>query len=395
MSNVNLDFYDWDKTLSEEDIDLVNRIRSFVQEDVLPIINESWEKADFPYDELIPGFQKLGIMGTSVKGYGSAGLTRLQTGLVARELARGDGSVNTANAVLSGLVVGTLDLLGSETQKEKWIPSITSLEKLGAFALTEPDHGSDSVALETQAELDGDFYVLNGSKRWIGLGHVADIVIVWARDTADNKVKAFIVEKDADGNYPAGYEASAIPGKIAKRAIQQADIRINNVRIPKENLLYKSRGFRDVNAVLNKTRSTVAWEALGHAEACFEIAVEYVSNRKQFGEPLAHRQLVQNALANMYADLTAMQSLLFRSAELQDANDFSNEQASVAKMFCCDKGREICRKARDLMGGNGLLLENHVARHLTDMEVLHTYEGTDFIQSLLIGREITSISAFA
>jgi glutaryl-CoA dehydrogenase len=291
--------------------------------------------------------------------------------------------------------MGSIDMLGDEAQKQRWLPDLAALRKLGAFALTEPDHGSDSVRLETVAERDGDFYRLNGAKRWIGLGHVADIVIVWARDADDGKVKAFVVERQADGEYPAGYSAAAITGKIAKRAIQQADIVLEDVRVPASNRLARSTSFRDVSAVLNTTRSTVAWEALGHAVAAYEIAARYAQERIQFGRPIASYQLVQYKLANMLAELTAMQLICFRTAALQDEGRLSNEQASLAKLFTSQKSRAICREARDMLGGNGLLLENHVGRHLTDMEVVHTYEGTDSIQSLILGRQITGIPAFS
>jgi glutaryl-CoA dehydrogenase len=391
---VNSDFFLVADYLDDADREIVARVRSFVDDEVTPIINDAWEAADFPY-ELLPKMAELGIIGTAIQGYGCPGMTRLQAGLVAMELSRGDGSVNTLNAVQSGLVMGTISLLGDEEQKQRWLPPLAKLEKLGAFALTEPEHGSDSVALETTARLDGDEYVIDGAKKWIGLGHVADVVIIWARDTSDGKVKAFAMEKDQDGHYPAGYDAHAINGKIGKRAIQQAHIEMTGVRIPAGNKLASSTSFRDVSAVLNKTRTTVAWEALGHALASYEIAARYVQERIQFGKPIASFQLVQNRLANMLADLTAVQLMCFRTAVLQDCGQLSNEQASLAKMFAGSKSLAICRDARELLGGNGLLLENHIARHLTDMEVVHTYEGTDFIQSLIVGREITGISAFA
>jgi glutaryl-CoA dehydrogenase len=391
---VNTDYYGVDDYLNDDDRELVARIRAFVATDVLPIINDYWERGETPL-ELFPKLASLGIVGTAVHGHGAAGLTRLQAGLVAMELARGDGSVNTMSAVHSGLAMGTIDLLGSDDQKKLWLPAMSEARLLGAFALTEARHGSDSVALETTATLDGDSYVLDGEKRWIGLGHLADLVIVWARDVADGKVKAFVVEKDETGAYPPGYDARSITGKIAKRAVEQAAIHLDGVRVPARNLLAKSTSFRDVGVVLNRTRSTVAWEALGHAIAAYEIAVEFASTRIQFGRPIAAMQLVQYKLAKMLADLTAIQLLCFRSAALQDQGRLSNEQASLAKMFACEKSRALCRESRDMLGGNGLLLENHVARHLTDMEVLHTYEGTDSMQALIIGRDITGISAFA
>jgi glutaryl-CoA dehydrogenase len=391
---IDTDFYLMNDELSDDDRALVARVRGFVEGEVLPAINDAWEMADFPY-QILPALGRLGIVGTAIQGYGCPGLSRLQTGLVAMELSRGDGSVNTVNAVQSGLVMGTISLLGDDDQKQRWLPSLARLDLLGAFALTEPEHGSDSVALETRAHRVGDHYVIDGHKRWIGLGHVADVVVIWARDTSDGKVKAFVLEKDGEGRYPDGYDATAITGKIGKRAIQQADIVLAGVRVPAQNKLANSTSFRDVSAVLNRTRITVAWEALGHAVAAYELAVAYTQERVQFGRPIASYQLVQNRLANMLADLTAMQLMCFRSGALQDRGLLTNEQASLAKMFTGQKARALCRDARDLLGGNGLLLENHIARHLTDMEVVHTYEGTDSIQSLIVGRGITGIAAFA
>ncbi|MHA2790142.1 acyl-CoA dehydrogenase family protein [Corynebacterium sp. S7] len=388
------DFLDTESMLSDDDHALVTRVRNFVDTEVTPIINEYWEKADFPY-QLIPKFRELGIVGTTIQGYGAPGLTPLQAGLVARELSRGDGSINTFNAVHSGLAMGSIYLHGSEEQKQRWLPAMANLDKLGAFALTEPDHGSDTVLLETTARLDGDHYVLNGHKRWIGLGHVADLVIVWARDEANGRIAAFVVEKDAEGHYPDGYEAEAITGKIAKRAIQQADFTMTNVRVPKDNKLEGAIGFGAVSKVLLRTRSLVAWEALGHAWAAFDYAAEYTANRKQFDKPINNFQLVQNKLATMLADLAAMQLMCIRCGVLQNAGELSAERSSIQKMFVSEKSRNLCRDARDLMGGNGLLLENHVARHLTDMEVVHTYEGTHFIQSLIVGRSITGVNAIS
>ena len=208
---VDTDFYQIGDLLGDDDRNLITRVRGFVDSEVLPVINEHWELADFPY-QILPALGELGIVGTAIQGYGCPGLTRLQTGLVAMELSRGDGSVNTLNAVHSGLAMGIIALLGDDEQKQRWLPEMAALRKLGAFALTEPYHGSDSVALETTARRDGNAYVIDGAKRWIGLGHVADLVIIWARDTADAKVKAFVLEKGADGQYPEGYSAEAITG---------------------------------------------------------------------------------------------------------------------------------------------------------------------------------------
>jgi glutaryl-CoA dehydrogenase len=236
--------------------------------------------------------------------------------------------------------------------------------------------------------------VINGHKRWIGNGHVADVIVLFARNTEDGNVNAFVVEKDDDGRYPAGYSPTVITGKVGKRAILQADIVIEEMCLPAANRLEGCHSFRDVSRVLQATRGGAAWEAVGHAMAVFEIAAEYAQTRHQFGKPIASYQLVQSRLANMLSELTTMQLLCTRMAELADRGQLTNAQASMVKMATAQKGKWICNEARDLLGGNGLLLENHVIRHMTDMEVVSTYEGTDSMQALIVGRDITGISAF-
>ncbi|MFI7483382.1 acyl-CoA dehydrogenase family protein [Kocuria sp. M1R5S2] len=387
------DYFRLDDDLGPEEIAVRDRVRAFAEQRVLPIINEYWEKAEFPW-ELLPGLAELGIIGTTIQGYGCPGMSRLAAGMVAREMARADGSINTFLGVHANLCMGALNMLGSPEQKDRWLPAMARLEKTGAFALTEPEHGSDSVALETSARRDGDTWVLDGHKRWIGNGHAADVVVVFARNVEDGKVNAFVVEKDADGDHPAGYDPTVITGKVGKRAIQQADILIEDLRVPAENRLVGCRSFADVSRVLQATRGGASWEAVGHAMAAFEIAADYAGQRVQFGSPIAGYQLVQARLANMLSELTTMQLLCHRMAELADRGELTNAQASMVKMSTSQKGKWICNEARELLAGNGLLLENHVARHLTDMEVVSTYEGTDSIQALLVGRDITGISAF-
>jgi glutaryl-CoA dehydrogenase len=386
------DFYDISSMLTDEERRVQERVRGFVDREVVPIINAHWEAATMP-TSLFEGLRDLGIVGTTVSGYGCPGMSRTAAGIVAQELSRGDGSVNTINAVQSGLVMGAIDRFGSEEQKERWLPRLARLEALGAFALTEPDHGSDSVALETTARRDGDEWVLNGHKRWIGLGSVADIVVIWARDVEDDRVKGFVMERTGP-DYPAGYRPTVIEGKIAKRAVWQADIVVEDLRVREADRLPGARSFRDVSALLSTTRTTVAWEAVGHAIASYELARDYALERHQFGRPIAGFQLVQNKLANMLADLTSLRLLVLRASRLQDEDRLTNAQASLAKLSAGQRARAICTEARDMLGGNGLLLERHVARHLLDMEVVHTYEGTDSIQSLIVGREITGIAAF-
>jgi glutaryl-CoA dehydrogenase len=387
------DFYDIASMLTDDERAIQKRVRDFADSAVIPIINEHWEAATMP-TSLYDGLRDLGIVGGTIQGYGCPGMSRTAAGIVAQELSRGDGSVNTINAVQTGLVMGSIDRFGSSEQKERWLPRLARMDALGAFALTEPDHGSDSVGLETSARRDGDEWIIDGHKRWIGLGSVADIVIIWARDVADGKVKGFVMER-IDGAYPEGYRPTVIEGKMAKRAVWQADIVIEGLRLREADRLPGAGSFRDVSALLSSTRTTVAWEAVGHAIAAFEIARDYARDRRQFGKPIGSYQLVQNKLANMLADLTSLRLLVLRASRLQDEGRLSNEQASLAKLTAGQRAREICREARDMLGGNGLLLENHVARHLLDMEVVHTYEGTDSIQSLIVGRAITGIAAFA
>lgn len=388
------DYFLLDDELSAEERGLRDRVRAFVEADILPVINDHWERAEFP-SGLIPGLAGLGIIGSTIRGYGCPGLSRRAAGIVAREIARGDGSINTFVGVHSSLAMGSINMLGSEEQRRRWLPAMAAMEKIGAFALTEPLHGSDSVALETSARRDGDSYILNGHKRWIGNGHMADVVVIFARDDEDGRVKAFVLERDDDGNHPDGYQPTVITGKIGKRAIQQADIVIDNLRIPAGNRLENCNSFKDVTTVLSATRGGAAWEAMGHGMAAYEIAARYALDREQFGRPIGSFQLVQNKLANMLSELTAMQLMCHRMAELAESGRLTGPMASMVKMATAQKAKWICAEARDMLAGNGILLERHVARHMTDMDVVSTYEGTDSIQSLLVGRDITGISAFS
>jgi len=387
------DYFRLDDDLTPEEIGIRDKVRAFAEQRVLPVINEYWEKAEFP-TELLPPLAELGIIGTIIQGYGCPGMSRKAAGMVAREMARADGSLNTFLGIHSNLCMGALNILGSDEQKERWLPALARIEKTGAFALTEPDHGSDSVALETSARRDGDQWVLSGHKRWIGNGHIADVIVLFARNTEDGNVNAFVVEKGDDGRYPAGYSPTVITGKVGKRAILQADIVIEEMRLSAANRLEGCDSFRDVSRVLQATRGGAAWEAVGHAMAAFEIASDYAQTRIQFGKPIASYQLVQSRLANMLSELTTMQLLCNRMAELADRSQLTVAQASMVKMATAQKGKWICNEARELLGGNGLLLENHVIRHMTDMEVVSTYEGTDSMQALIVGRDITGISAF-
>jgi glutaryl-CoA dehydrogenase len=264
------------------------------------------------------------------------------------------------------------------------------MEKIGAFALTEPEHGSDSVILETSARRDGSEWVINGRKRWPGNAVWCDIIVVFARDTEDGQVKAFVVEKDNPG-----YAASKIEGKVSLRMTQNADITLTDCRVSEDARLQNCHSFADVAKVLKGTRNTVAWASAGHAVAAYDIALTYAQRRTQFGRPIAKTQLIQSMLVEMLADVTAMQLYCIRLGRLLDDGKMSDTRASLAKYFCSVKARHVCRLARDILGGNGILLEFHVMRHLCDMEALITYEGTAEIQTLIVGRDITGQSAFA
>jgi len=386
------ELYQLDDLLGDEEREVRDRVRAFCREEVLPIVNEHWERAEFP-GKLMPKFADLGIVGGGTEGYGCPGLSALSNGMVSLELARADGSVCTAFGVHSGLAMGVISMLGSHEQKQRWLPAMARMERLGAFALTEPEHGSDVVGLETRAHRDGDEWVLDGRKRWIGLGTAADIVVVWARDD-DGNVGAFVVEHP-EGRKVAGFTASIITGKTGNRAVWQADIRLDNVRIPADHRLVHAQSFKDTSLFLAHSRQGVAWEALGHAEAAYVYALEYALERKQFGRPIAGFQLIQDKLARMLAEITSMRLLCTRLAELNEAGQASLAASSLAKLHTASAARRVCADARDLMGGNGLLLEHHVARHLADIEATYTYEGTDTVQALIVGREITGMQAFA
>ena len=316
----------------------------------------------------------------TIRGYGCPGLTSVAAGLVAQEWARSDGSVGTFFGVHSFLAMQTIGMLGSGEQKQRWLPAMARLEKIGAFGLTEPDHGSDSVALETCVRRDGDVYVLDGRKRWIGNASFADLVIVWARGE-DGDVGGYVVEKGAPG-----FDTRVITGKTALRASWQAEIELDDVRVPGENRLAGCHSFKDLGSVLTSTRYTVAWRALGLAMAAYEPARDYALEREQFGRPIAGFQLVQDKLSRMLAEVTTMQLLCWRASLLARDDRLTDGMASLAKLNNAAKARPVVADARDIMGGNGILLDHHVARHYADMEAVFTFEGTDSIQSLIVGR---------
>ncbi|GAA1858759.1 acyl-CoA dehydrogenase family protein [Myceligenerans crystallogenes] len=368
------------------------KVRAFVQDEVLPVISDHWERYEVPMD-LVKRLAELDLLRDGVDVPGLPKVSPLAEGLAAMEMSRGDGSVATICGVQGGLALQSIVMLGSDEQIEKYAGPMARGEILGAFGLTEPTHGSDSVALETTAVAatrDGvEGYVINGEKKWIGLGSIGHITVVWARGE-DGQVHGYIVPQDTPG-----YEATTIEGKVALRAIHQAHIVLNDVFVPAENLLPGARTFKDTGRVLFATRLAVAWSAVGHAIACYEAAVAYAKQRTQFGRPLAASQMVQERLTQMLSVLTQLQLLVKQLTRLAEAGQLSGPQASMAKYSCTRGARQIAQIARDMLGGNGILLENRVARHFVDIEALHTYEGTESMQALIIGRDITGMSAFA
>jgi glutaryl-CoA dehydrogenase len=381
------DYYLLEELLTDEEREIRDKVRAFADREVIPVINDYWNKEEFPF-ELIPKIAELNIAGTTFEGYGCPGMSHVAAMLVAVEMARGDGSLNTFFGVHSGLAMSSIAMLGSEEQKEKWLPPMARLEKIGAFGLTEARHGSDIVQLETRARREGDEYVIFGEKRWIGNASFADLTIIWARDDDDN-VGGFLVEKDTEG-----FSTEVMTGKMGKRAVWQAEIQLEGVRVPAENRLESADTFKETAKVLTATRAMVASECIGHAVASYEAALTYAREREQFGQPIAGFQIIQQKLATMLAEITNMQLLCLRLAQLQEEGKMTPGMASLAKMNNARKAKQVCSEARDIMGGNGVLLEYYVARHLSDMEIVYTYEGTDTIQSLIVGREVTGVGAF-
>ncbi len=383
------DFYDLALKLTPAQRELQIKVRNFMEDEIKPIANEYWNKAEFPF-QIIPKMAELNICGLTYDGYGTPYETYVMEGIIAMELARVDVSISTFFGVHSGLAMGSIYICGSEEQKQEWLPKMAKMELIGAFGLTEPEVGSAVAGgLGTTCRQEGDEWVLNGQKKWIGNATFADVTIIWARDEASDQVKGFLVRK---GN--PGFKAEKIENKMALRTVQNALITMTDCRIPESDRLQKCDSFKDTAKVLRMTRAGVAWQAVGCARGAYEAALKYTKKREQFGKPIASFQLVQNHLVEMVANLTAMQTMCFRLSELQDEGLLTDEHASLAKVFCSMRTRDVVSQAREVMGGNGILLEYDVARFVADAEAIYSYEGTKEINSLIVGRAITGYSAF-
>jgi len=383
------DLYGYELMLPPEDQEVLLRLREWLQREVAPIANDQWSRAEFPH-HLIPKLGELGVIGLGYDRPGRPAASRLLTSFVTLEISRVDTSMATFFGVHSGLAMGSIVLLGSDEQRERWLPDMFAMRTIGAFALTEPNGGSDVAGgLETTARREGDEWVIDGAKRWIGNATIADLVIVWARDVADDSVKGFVVHKDNPGFTPTKME-----GKLALRTVQNADIVLSDCRVPEADRLANARTFKGTGRVLQLTRGGVAWNSVGCMMGAYEAAVRYADSRVQFGRPIGGFQLIQDLLVKMLGNITASLGMTVRVAELQEAHVCTDAQAALAKAYCTSRMRETVAYARELLGGNGILLEYDVARFFNDAEALYSYEGTREINTLIVGRAITGRSAF-
>ncbi|MFI2722399.1 acyl-CoA dehydrogenase family protein [Streptomyces collinus] len=385
------DFYTYEALLPDDERGLLLKARAFMRDEVKPLVNENWAKDQFP-EELIGLFRRSGLAGLPYEGYGEhrPAVSNLLSGTMAMEMARTDASVSTFFGVHNGLAMYSIESGGDQEQRDRWLPEMAAMDKIGAFAMTEPLGGSDVAGgMRTTAEREGDTWVLNGAKVWIGNATFADYVVVWARDVADNHVKGFVVEKGTPG-----FDPVKIEGKIAFRIVENAEITLTGVRVPEANRLQNIDSFRDVAEILRATRAGVAWQALGVMTGAYELALDYARERRQFGRPIGGFQLVQDLLVKSLGNVTASWGMLVQLARLQDAGIFRDEHSSLAKAFVTSRMREVVAWSREIFGGNGILLEHDIARFFADAEAIYSFEGTREMNTLIVGKSITGESAF-
>lgn len=383
------DFYQFSRTLSKEENDIRLKVRVFMEQEVQPIIADYWERDEFPF-EVLPKLKALNITGLTYQGYGCPGASTTLLGFVMMEMARVDSSISTFFGVHTGLAMGSIYLCGSEEQKQKWLPPMAAMDKIGSFGLTEPDVGSGAAGgLTTTAKREGDTWILNGQKKWIGNATWGDLTIIWARDLDDGQVKGFIVE-----NKTPGFHVEKILHKMALRVVQNGLITLTDCRVSEADRLQNANSFKDTARVLGMTRAGVAWESVGCARGAYEHALRYAQQRVQFGKPIASFQLVQDLLFRMLCNITSSQAVCLRLSQLQDQGLMRDEHASLAKGVCTVRMRETVGWARELLGANGILLDQHVGRFVADAEALYSYEGTREMNALIVGRAITGFSAF-
>ena len=391
-----IDFYDYESLLPEEERKLLIRARDFMHAEVRPMVNEYWAKGEFPH-ELIGKFRELGLAGVAYEGYGDPipAASNLLIGMLAMEYSRTDPSVATFFGVHSGLAMYSIYAGGDQEQRDRWLPAMAAMDKIGAFAMTEPLGGSDVAGgMRTTAQrisngVEGDTWIINGAKKWIGNATFADLVVVWARDVDDNNVKGFVVEKGTPG-----FEPVKIENKIAFRIVENAEITLTDVRVPESNRLRRINSFRDVAEILRATRGGVAWQALGVMIGAYELALDYAKQREQFGRPIARFQLVQDLLVRSLGNITASWGMLVQLAKLQDQGIFRDEHSALAKAFVTARMREVVAWCREIFGGNGILLDYDIARFFADAEAIYSFEGTREMNTLIVGKSITGESAF-
>ena len=381
-----LDFLRLDDLLSDEEKITRDTVRRFVDEKFMPLIDDHFEKATFPM-EIIPKVGELGLFGMKLHGYGCAGTNNVQYGLACQELERGDSGLRSLMSVQSSLVMYPIHSFGSEEQKEYWLPRMAAGEKIGCFGLTEPDHGSDPAGMKTQAKKDGEGWVINGSKLWITNGDIADVAVVWAR--TDEGIKGFLVEKGANG-----FVTFPIERKMSLRASVTSGLIFEDVRIPESNRLPEANGLKCALMCLNEARYGISWGAIGAAMDCYDRALRYSKERIQFGKPIASFQLTQRKLVKMLTEISKMQLLALQVGRLKDGGTWRHQHISMAKMNNVNEALKIARVARNMLGAYGISIEYGIIRHMCNLESVYTYEGTHDIHTLILGEDITKISAF-
>ena len=386
------DLYALDEELDDTQRALQQRVRSWVSQRFEPLVNEHWDKGDFPMD-LVKEVADLGAFGTSIEGYGCPGLDCLSYGIVMRELERGDSGLRTLASVQGALSMSAIAMFGTEDQKQEWLPPMACGERLGCFGLTEPGFGSNPSGLVTRARREGDDWIIDGEKMWIGNADVADVAIIWAKiDDGDGarSIRGFLVPTDVDG-----YASSLIEGKYSLRVARTGRIRLDGVRLPHESILPGTEsGLRSALTCLDQARYGIAWGVIGAAEACLEEAVRHVEHRVVFSRPLNTFQMIQGKLADMITKLTHAQLTAFRLAGLKDDGRLREEQISMAKYSNVEIAQEIAATCREMLGGVGILDEHVVMRHMLNLESVATYEGTSDIHRLVLGRWLTGVQAF-
>ncbi len=385
-----VDFIEFDSLLSEDELLVRDNTRKWVEEKIIPIIEQCNREGRFPR-ELVPEMGQLGFFGANLKGYGCAGMSNVEYGLVTQELERGDSGLRSFVSVQSALVMYPIYAFGSDEQKNTWLPQLAKGEKLGCFGLTEPDFGSNPGGMRTRAKKDGNDYILNGEKMWITSGSIADIAVVWAKvEDEDNKVRGFIVETNRKG-----FKADDVHGKWSLRASVTSGLSLQDVRVPASNLLPKSGGLKSPLMCLNQARYGIGWGGIGAAMACYDTALQYSKLRKQFrDQPIASHQLVQQKLVWMVTEITKAQLLALQVGRLKDKDKVQHQHISMIKKNNVWVALECARMARDILGANGIADDYPIMRHMMNLESVKTYEGTHDIHTLILGSSITGIDAF-